>query len=126
MCRCGTNAVKSAHSHRASSSGPFTIGVLGPLSIRNAIVTGDFLRSDPNAVVRLIFSTLILARDLKAWRVDLVPTEHLALSNQYLTHSVLITAYKQAISQRSANRRRTTKVEYESAHRRLNLSQRQV
>jgi len=61
-----TNAIKFAHNYRTSNSNSFIINVFDSLSIRNAIVTKDFLRSDLNVIVRLIFFTLIFARDLKA------------------------------------------------------------
>lgn len=51
MCCYDTNAIKFAHSYRASSLNSFIIDVLDSLSIRNAFVTGNFLRSYLNAIV---------------------------------------------------------------------------
>lgn len=78
---------------------PFIIDVVDSLSIRNIVVTRDFLRSNFNAIIRLIYFALINARNLRTRRVDLVITKHLDLSYQFLTHFVLINAYKQAIDQ---------------------------
>ena len=68
------------------SSGPFTTSVLDPFPARNTIVTWNFLRSNPNAVIWLIVAALILARYFSAWRINLITTEHLSLCNQFLTH----------------------------------------
>ena len=61
------------------SSGPFTTSVLDPFPARNTIVTWNFLRSNPNAVIWLIVAALILARDFSAWRINLITTEHFSL-----------------------------------------------
>ena len=76
--------------YRASSSGPLAISVFHPFSVRNTIVTWNFLRSDPNAMIWLKIATPILARDLCAWRINLVTTEHLSLCNQFLAHVILL------------------------------------
>ena len=114
-------------SHCASSSGPFIIGVLDPLSVRNTIVTGDFFGSNPNAVIRLVLPALILAWDFDAWSVDVVTTEHLGLCNQFLAH-VIPKHGVDPVSQRSVEGVGGTyqEVAYESATRRLIPRQRQV
>jgi len=61
-----TNAIKFAYSYCTLSSNLFIISIFNLLFIRNAIVIENFLRSDSNAIVRLIFFTLIFVRDLKA------------------------------------------------------------
>lgn len=73
------------------SSGPFTSSVLDPFPARNTIVTWNFLRSNPNAVIWLVVAALILTRDFGAWRIDLITTEHLGLCNQFLAHYGLVT-----------------------------------
>ena len=67
--------------HHVSSSGPLAIGVLDPLSVRNTIVTWNFLRGSAYAVVWLTVAALILTRDLSAHRIDPVTAEHLRLCN---------------------------------------------